>query len=89
MVQSPDPIVRSCASYVLAAKQKDKARKIILTFLNDPDDHVRPSLMDDIKHWPDAGTIYQKYIQAHDGDSNYKESVQSARDCAVLNRIIL
>jgi hypothetical protein len=86
LTTSSDYIARSCGLHLLAIKQKDTAKETILAFQNDPDDRTRASFMDEIKEWPDAEPIYQKYIQAHESDPNYAESVQSAKDCLAIHR---
>jgi len=89
LTTSSDGVARACGLHLLATKQKDTAKDAILAFQNDPDDQVRASFMDEIRTWPDAEPIYQKYIQAHEGDANYDASVQSAKDSLAINRQML
>jgi len=69
--------------------QKDNAKAVLLSFQKDPDDGVRATVMNEIKEWPDAAPIYKKYILDHEGDPKYAASVQSAKDCLVINRQML
>jgi len=88
-IKSPNSEVRSCVVDVLAAKRKDSAKDIVLSFQNDPDDQVRADLMDSISKWPEAEPIYHKYIQTHEADVRYALSVKAAKRCIILNRAIL
>ncbi len=70
----------------MAEREKVTKKEAVLAFQNDPDDNVRARLMSEIRLWPDAEPVFQKYIQAHENDPHYTRSVQSAKDCLAINR---
>lgn len=77
--KSPDSDVRVQFIHLLFNTQGDKARDMILSFLNDPDEHVRYTVLNGITSWPGSEQIYLKYIQDHQNDQNYAQSVSYAK----------
>jgi len=65
---------------LLGKAGENETRELVLSFQNDPDEKVRSAFIRGIVDWPDAKTIYQKYIEDHQADPNYAESVQYARN---------
>lgn len=78
--KSPDLTIRELLIEMLAIARKDQNRDLILSFQNDPDQEIRYAALHDIVRWPDAESIYQKFIQDHQSDPNYAKSVQAARN---------
>jgi hypothetical protein len=85
-IKSPDGDVRGCTSMLLGKKQKDKARSLVLSLQNDPDDAVRVDFIYSIEKWPDAGPIISKYIHDHESDPKYADSVRDAKDSLRINQ---
>jgi hypothetical protein len=64
---------------LLSNRKERGARSIILALQTDPDDRVRFEALRAVAKWPDAVSIYQTYIQVHQGDPSYARAVRNAQ----------
>lgn len=78
--KSADPNVRGMVVHLLAKADKDNARDLIISLLDDPDETVRCKALDGIDAWPDAESICEKYIQDHQGEESRSKSLKYAQD---------
>jgi hypothetical protein len=75
----PDWSVRRLLVDLIKHRQKEAARDVMLSLQNDPDDRVRWEALNAIERWPDAKSIYQAYIQAHQTDPAFAKAVVNAQ----------
>lgn len=78
--KSSNPDLRGFVIRMLAKKQSADAHDLVLAALNDSNEEVRCDALDGLQKWPNAVTIYNQYIQTHQGDASYSKSLKYAQD---------
>lgn len=78
--KSSNPDLRGFVIRMLAKQQNADAHDLVLAALNDSSEEVRCDALDGLQKWPNAVTIYNQYIQTHQGDASYSKSLKYAQD---------
>jgi hypothetical protein len=74
-----DPIVRRDAIELLGHINREKDREFIVAALEDPSDSVRGAAIHALRDRTDAESLFNKYVQDHQNDADYRVSVMYAK----------